>query len=373
MIIKTITCHHAYNYGASLQAYALMHTLSKLGHNVEIIDYVPSYVRDYNSLWMIGERYQKNLFITIAFYAYVIPIRLLQHKKRRLFDKYNKDYLKLTSRYNSFEDLQKDPPQADVVFCGSDQIWNTTVDNGLDPSYYAAFAKKETIRASYAASFSVSKLPEEHESFVSEMLKGMNRISVREKTGLTILEKLGFNNCKVVSDPVFLPEVDDWNQLTKPVKYKDYVLVYDQENSKEIKKVAKALASKYGLQIVALRDLYPRLYANKTIWNAGPVEFLSLIKNASFVVTNSFHCTAFSLIFERDFVVMPRSHQKVNSRMIDLTDAFGVPDRYIESVEGLEKIRPIQYEVVREEISKLKKVSFDYIKDVLCCKQTQEK
>ncbi len=369
MILKTITCHHVYNYGASLQSHALMYILSKLGHQVEIIDYIPSYVKDYNSLWMIGDRYKKNIFIKFAYYAYVIPVRLLQKKKKRLFDKFTDEHLKLTRRYDSFKELKNNPPQADVIFCGSDQIWNTTINNGLDPSYYAAFAEKSTIRASYAASFSISELPTEHVSFVAEMLGGMDRISVREETGLRIIENLGIKNSKVVADPVFLPSKEHWESLTKPIKYQDYVLVYDQENSPEIRKVAKIVAASYKLKIIAFRDLYPMFYADKALWNTGPIEFLSLIRNASFVVTNSFHCTAFSLIFNREFVVLPRTHQKVNSRMVDLTKAFGVPDRYLNNATEINSIKEINRASVEQELSRLRDKSIAYINDTITLKQ----
>lgn len=371
MNIKTITCHHVYNYGASLQALALMHILTEKGHNVEIINYIPSYVRNFNSLWMIGERYKKNLFIRIAFYGYVIPIRLLQFKKKKLFDKFAEKYFRLTKEYHSFEELQREPPIADVIFCGSDQIWNTNVDNGKDPSYYAAFASKNTIRASYAASFSISEIPEGHKDFVCKMLSGMDNISVREATGLSILKNLGFNNGKQVVDPVFLPEKDYWESLVEPVRINKYVFVYDQENNANIRRIAERIAKQKKLQIIALRDLYPRLYANKAIWNAGPIEFISLIKNADFVITNSFHCTAFSLLFKRDFVVVPRTHEKVNSRMKDLTMSLGVQDRYLKDLDSIDNIKPIDYNLIHKKIMNMRELSYMFIDDTLKLKKNK--
>lgn len=365
MKIKTITCHHAYNYGASLQAHALMFLLKEKGHDVEIINYIPSYVREFNSLWMIGDRYKKNFIVKCAFYAYVVPVRLLQTKKKIKFDKFSNDYFHLTKEYNSFDELKNDPPKADIIFCGSDQIWNTATDNGLDPSYYAAFASEDTIRSSYAASFSISKIQEEHKAFVIEMLKGMKNISVREKTGLSILNDLNIKNGTQVVDPVFLPDVKHWESLSKPVKDKNYVLVYDQENSVEIKRVAKYIASKNNIKIVAFRDLYPHFYADKTLWNTGPIEFLSYIRNADYIVTNSFHCTAFSIIFGKEFFVVPRTHEKVNSRMMDLTTTLGVQDRYLFDSCTIDKIRPIDYDSVYDALSKLRESSLQFINRTL--------
>ena len=101
MNIKTITCHNVYNYGASLQAYALMKYLQNLGHNVEIIDYMPKYIRDSLSLWSIGKRWNKNMIIKFAFYCYVVPMRICNKRGHRKFDAFTNDYLSLTRRYDS--------------------------------------------------------------------------------------------------------------------------------------------------------------------------------------------------------------------------------------------------------------------------------
>ena len=119
MKIKTITCHNVYNFGASLQAYALMTYLTSQGHQVEIIDYMPDYIRKNLSLWAIGPKWNRNIFIKCAFYCYVIPIRIMQSKSRKKFDKYTRKYLHLTQRYNSFQELLNNPPEADIYFCGS--------------------------------------------------------------------------------------------------------------------------------------------------------------------------------------------------------------------------------------------------------------
>lgn len=189
MRIKTITCHHVYNYGASLQAHALMHYLSSLGHEVEIIDYMPDYIRKHISVWDIGPRWKKNIFIRLAYYSYVVPQRLRQKESKKRFDEFTRNYLKLTKRYNSFQELVQDTPTADIYFCGSDQIWNPTINNGLDPAFYIDFASDKSIRASYAASFSVSEIPEKDRGFINDMLKKLDFISVREKTGISIIKK----------------------------------------------------------------------------------------------------------------------------------------------------------------------------------------
>ena len=366
MEIKTITCHNVYNYGASLQAHALMFYLSELGHDVEVIDYMPDYIRKHISIWDIGPRWKKNLFIRFAYYCYVVPKRIARKESRERFDVFTKKFLKLTTRYNSFDELIKDTPKANVYFCGSDQIWNPTINNGLDPAFYIDFAPKGTIRASYAASFSVSSIEEKNKRFISEELSKLDFISVREKTGVSIVDALKINTKAVnVLDPVFLPSHTHWKSMIYTPKYKDYILVYDQENSKVIKDLAVELSRKTGKKVIAFKELYPRKYADIKISQSGPIDFISLIANADCVVTNSFHCSAFSIIFGREFFVVPRGHQKVNSRMADLLESLQIGNRMINSVESLNNMTPIDYMHVYERLSSLRTQSYKYIDDVL--------
>lgn len=361
MNIKTITCHNVYNFGAALQAHALMYYLNSLGHEVEIIDYMPEYIRKNLSLWAIGPRWNRNIIMKLAFYAYVVPQRIMQRKTRKKFAEFNRRYFRLTQRYNSYEELCKEPPKADIVFCGSDQIWNTTINNGLDPAFYCDFMPQETVRASYAASFSISQLLGEDKAFVKGELEKMNFISVREKSGLNILHDLGISGGQLVCDPVFLKSKEEWKSMCYTPEYKDYILVYDQENSSIIKKVAEDLRRETGKKIVALKDLYPRHYADNIEAYADPIDFISLISNADIVITNSFHCTAFSIIMERNFYVAPRTHQKVNSRMRDLLDVLDIRGHIIESYEQTKNAETIDYTKVSNSLQNLRQESVQYI------------
>lgn len=365
MNIKTITCHNVYNYGASLQAYALMKYLQNLGHNVEIIDYMPKYIRDSLSLWSIGKRWNKNMIIKFAFYCYVVPMRICNKRGHRKFDAFTNDYLSLTKRYNSYEELCEYPPEADVYFAGSDQIWNPTINNGLDPAFYLNFISECKTKASYAASFSISDIPVQYQNFIKEKLTKLDFISVREESGLRILQKLGFNKGVQVVDPVFLLEKNDWEKFIYRPKYEQYILVYDQENNGVIKDLAVFFSQCKKKKIVAFRDLYPRFYADYTETNTGPIDFLSLIAHADIVITNSFHCMAFSIIFEKNFYVVPRMHQKVNSRMKDLLDFIGCSDRLIAQTDFQYIDSIINYEYVKNRLLEKKKQSCHYINTVL--------
>ncbi|NLD64902.1 MAG: polysaccharide pyruvyl transferase family protein [Bacteroidales bacterium] len=341
-----------------------MKYLENRGYDTEIIDYRPDYLT--YKLWAIGPRWDKNIFLRVIYFAYVVPRRLLMYKRRRKFDLFTASRLKLTPRvYRSIEDLRFDPPQADIFFAGSDQIWNTESPNGKDPAFYLEFAPNCSIKASYAASFSTSDIAQGLVKFVASRLKRFDFISVREDTGLKILNKLGVEGGSVVVDPVFLLNRTEWEYLSKQVTDGKYIFIYDQENNHLIKESALKLSKAYNLKIYAIESLYPISYADKTFKNAGPEEFLGLIHNCEICLTNSFHCMSFSLIFNKKFYLFRRTHQKVNSRMIDLLNYLNLSDHIAK--ESLENINndAIKFQEVFDLLEKRKENSVDYIDMVI--------
>jgi hypothetical protein len=363
--VKTITCHDVYNFGASLQAYALMKYIEDLGHDVEIIDYKSEYLT-YN-VWAIGEKWDKNFAMRLLYYFYVIPKRLGMKKRRLRFDEFTSQQLKVTSTsYSTFSQLKENPPVADVFFAGSDQIWNPLLPNGKDRSFYLDFVPLEKIRASYAASFAVHEIPAELQSFVKEMLSNLDFISVRETTGVALAKSLGFEQSEVVLDPVYLLSNKSWAQLSlKPDIHEKYIFVYDQENNALLKDAALYLSKKFNYKIVAIEAIYPLRYADKRIKDAGPREFLGLIENCEICLTNSFHCVSFSLIFGKSFYLFKRTHLNVNSRMIDLLNYLDLANRIIDSFDDEWLADPIDYEVVKPKIDKRKVSSYNFIDKVL--------
>lgn len=344
MKIKTITCHHVYNYGASLQAYALQHYLETLGHEVEIIDFNPWFHCDrYNLFWMpknaIGRAAQ--IIKIFPFMRYVwYPYKAYKGGmfktwgRKAAFDKFEKEYYHLTPiKYYSSEQLQKKPPRADVYVAGSDQIWNTFSENGKEPGYYLDFGKESIKRISYAASLASSTIKEEYKVFIKEKLARFNAISVREKTGAKLLADLGIDNISVVLDPVFLLDKSEWQQLSLKgnlygLSHESYVLVYDfLGNDNDLISFVKKYAEKKSLRIVSINDFSERDYADININNAGPLEFLSLIDNAACVVASSFHATAFSVIFEKEFYTFNLKGHNNSSRMLDFLSSIGLQDR----------------------------------------------
>lgn len=351
MKIKTITCQHVYNYGASLQAYALQHYIESLGHEVEIIDFNPWFHCDrYNPFYMPKNATGKaaQIIKVLPFMRYIwYPYKSLKNGmfktwgRKVAFDEFEQKYYHLTSfKYFSSKELQKNPPQADVYVAGSDQIWNTFCENGKEPGYYLDFGYKATKRISYAASLATSSIKEGYEEFVKSQLQKFDAISVREKTGAKLLKDLGINDVSVVLDPVFLLNKEDWRTLSKEgnlygLKPGSYLLIYDfLGNDPQMAFFAKEYAQKYSLVIVSINDFNVRNYADININNAGPLEFLALIDNAACIVANSFHATAFSVIMEKEFYTFDLKGHNNSSRMQNLLSKLFLSDRMNPSQES---------------------------------------
>lgn len=336
MKIKTITCHDVYNVGASLQAYALSTYLQSLGHEVEIIDYKPDYLSNHFPLVGVNNPVYDKPFVRDIYQLAKLPGRLKNRygKRKREFDEFKKQYLPVTKeRYSSNEDLKKNVPMADIYFAGSDQIWNTFFRNGKDPAFYLEFAPEGAIRASYAASFATEDIAHEWKPQITQWLSKFDYISVREDSGVSIINDLGISGAEQVLDPVFLIDVSQWEKIEKKLDITDpYVLLYDFDRNLLISEYAKQIAKKNGWKIYSI---FPNSGCDKCFAQEGPTAFLWLIHHAQFVISNSFHATAFSLIYQKQFVVFNRE-EGINTRMRDLIYGIGLENRMICGKESTE-------------------------------------
>ena len=328
MQIRTITCHDVYNHGASLQAYALQTYIESLGHSVEIIDYKPDYLSRHYLLWKIDNPVYEKPVVKQLYILAKLPGRIMSLKRKRIFDDFTRKYLKLTKRYNNIEELRACPPKADVYIAGSDQIWNTLFQNGRDAAFYLDFAPKNTRRLSYAASFATEYVLEQYKPFVRKMLQNFDKISIREQSSLPLLESLGRRDGVVVCDPVFLLPREHWESLLPQVFTKEkYLLVYDTEFSNRVKEISKRIAKEKNLKIYNVSASCIG-YADKELWASSPLDFVRWVHDAEYVVSNSFHATAFSVIFECDFCVVNRA-EGINERMKSLLSCYGLGERLV--------------------------------------------
>lgn len=233
MKINTITCHDVYNYGASLQAYALQFYLESQGHEYQIVDYKP---------WYLSQKYQftkinksnkwygvySHVGMFKPLFALLLNRKQLKFwKRKRRFDLFKVNYLHCTPKvYHTNVELASLPP-ADVYVTGSDQVWNTDLLNGRDKAFYLDFAPTDAIKISYAASFGISKVNIEYVEMVRHELQRLNWVSVRETTGVAVAQSLGIE-AEWVMDPVFLLSATEWLKICdcSHQPYEKYILLY---------------------------------------------------------------------------------------------------------------------------------------------------
>lgn len=340
MNIKTITCHEVYNHGASLQEYALLKFLNNAGHSAEVIHYKPPYLSGHFSLWAVSNPRFDRPIVKQLYLLAKLPERIKNLKRKKAFDTFHQKYIPTgTQLYTNNDELKTNLPQADAYICGSDQIWNSFFQNGKDPAFYLNFVPDEKLKMAYAASFAIDELEDSVKPLVKENVSRLKAVGVRETSGVRILNELGINTAVQVLDPVFLLDKELWQQFVTPIS-EDFVFVYDFDSNPTIKEIALQLKKEKGWKIYTVNQNID--YADKNFWLEGPEQFLSLIAQSKMNLTNSFHSTAFSLIFEKQLVVVNRT-DKINTRMRDLLGLFDLNNYLISSVIDFNDLEPIDY------------------------------
>ena len=311
MIIKLITIHSIPNFGSVFQAYATCQFLKELGYeDVELIDYRPPYFRRRSLKSFIG------LLLNLKHY----------YTRTRKFESFIQSYLPLSSKtYHSEIELKEAHFVTDVLIAGGDQLWNPYHDSGLDDAYKLTFFEGKKI--SYATSLGQTDLSREFLVDLKDKIKDFSAIGVREPSSVPILELQGLK-AKACVDPVFLLKSDVYMKFIKPVKEDNYLLVYLVTPSKLLDSVIDYLSSKYSLKVVLCSGFSKKCRCDVFLKDLGPDEILSYIKNASIVLSSSFHATSFSLIFEKQFyVILPGTH--TNARIVDLLENRDLLNRIV--------------------------------------------
>ncbi len=362
--VLTITCHNVYNHGATLQEYALLQFLKNRGYDAATINYRPPFLSNHFKLTQVNPKFEKNIVLKTAYLALKLPVRLLGLKRKKNFDAFEAKNIKVTHQvYTSNEELKANIPPADIYICGSDQIWNSFFENGKDPAFYLDFVPENKLKISYAASFAIDEIAEDLKPFVREMVGKIDHVSVREVSGLRIVENLGINNATRVLDPVFLLDPKYWSDtFVKPIKEK-YIFIYDFDSNEGIRKMAQREAKKHNLKIFTVNKNIK--YADSNFEMEAPDKFISLVYHAEFVITNSFHALAFSLIFNKKFFVVNRT-DKINTRMRDMLELVGLSELLIGSNDNkaFDEVK-IDYKVVNEKLASERQKSAAFLTSAL--------
>lgn len=355
MKVATLTFQNTTNYGASLQCYALYRTLQILGADAAVIDYNGPYL---NKPYKLAALKEKGLIRYILGNIWT----LIRVPRIKSFNEFNRN-IKFTRRVDEHS-IKSLEPEYDLFITGSDQVWNGSLST-YDTNYFLSFVKDEKKKASYAASFGFLKVPEGKEEWYKEQLSGYHYYNVRETSGQKIVKEMTGEDAKLTIDPTLLLQRDEWMKVMKEPKNKEpYILVYQITPSKKITQAVEKLRKETGYKVLAIPFIADFPHRFKSLITIGPSDFIGLFCHASFVVTDSFHGTAFSLIFNKNFWTLSRKNE---SRITSLLNILGLEDRilYFEDDLSINLTQPINYENANIMFESYRENALTIIKDMI--------
>ena len=370
MKVGIITIHNHCNYGAVLQAYALNKAVRNLGHKCKTIDcnLEPDHGR--GLIWTK----RPGKFITSLYLACHLKDNGLFYER---FQNFIDEFIPLTStKYYTYEELNKDCPSFDVYITGSDQVWRPSLlDRPIGKAFHLCFAPHDKARLiSYAPSFGINNIPASYKQEITRYLLGYDSLSIREERGKEIIYELTGKNATQVLDPTLLLSQSDYEEIEiVPNISDDYLLVYPMELGKKQQffNMVKILKKNTSLSVVCIFqvgfDWRWLTIADHVVLNAGPREFLGYFKKASMICTNSFHGTVFSILYGKNFLGSP--HTVSNSRIYSLLQLSGLNERQI-TMQDVDKIlgtmnTPINYNKVTPRLKKNIRFSLDYLQQAI--------
>ena len=337
MKVDVITLHNVSNYGSCLQAYATQTLFKQLGCEVEIIDY-----------------YRKDILPEVQ-----IEHAFNGHALGR--------FHYLWEKAPWLKELVDDPPSADIYCTGSDQVWNSIWNQGFDDAFYLGFAPEGKKRIAFSASIGRDVLDEWEIPLMKEALSKYQAISLREISGIKLLDDLGFPEVRLVLDPTLMLTRDNWISLsTMPASIsKPYLLVYQLNDDSRFDEYVVSMRRRYGLDVVKVSYLTHdcKNYA-KNVVAPAVTDFLGLLLNASYVVTDSFHATAFSLNCGMPFTsIAPARFSTRIKSVLELTEQ---QDRLLTDINDVEMFeRPVDFRLAQDKLQEMREKSLTFLESAI--------
>lgn len=386
---KEIGCVIAYtkghnNYGTSLQGYAMLKKIQQLGYNCEVIQYkknltiiqklrfIVNAIRAGEAKELYSRFTQKNVLKKYPQYALGIKQRTEAVNKYK-----EKKLIPLFHEYVGYEALHNGSKNYSAVVVGSDQVW--TPMSLPNKFFNLLFVDDSVIKVAYASSFGVSEIPDFQKKATGEYLDRFAYIGVREQRGKEIVDSLSHKKAQVVADPTLLLSRDEWEKEIEDSKINEtepYIFCYFLGTNQDARKAVNELKAKTGLKIITIRHMDEYVpedenFGDEAPYNVDPNDFVKYISKATYVCTDSFHCSVFSIIFHRRFMTFYRfannSKTGRNSRIDSLFNVLGVNKNHIYKedniLNGIED--PINWSDVDLNLSKLRQESIGFLDNAL--------
>lgn len=379
---KVLIITHYYNslnYGGNLQAYALCEKIKQLGYDVEQLSYQMEIEYDskkVNGIWQKVKRFLRKFdFRKITYKINNKKAQKALAVRNKKIICFNKGLIPHTEQVYDKSTVHKCVEDYDVFVTGSDQVWNL---NWYVPAHFLDFAPSQKTKISYAASLSVDSLTDKERMVIENHLQDFDAISVREQDAVDLIKDISPKTVEWVLDPTLLLNASEWDEICADrIVDEKYIFCYFLGNSVEQRNVAEEFAKKYGLKLVTLPYLNGKYrkcdknFGDIRLFDVGPQEFLSLIKYADFIFTDSFHAMVFAGIYKRQhFEFLRDNKHNMSSRIYSLCELYETAEHFCDtpektSLEYIESVAPISYNKPLEKLSKMKEKSLSYLRENL--------
>ena len=362
MKIGILTYHACYNYGACLQAYALQQSIKRRYAECDIIDYQSKQLIDINHPFCKVPKHPKEIIKNITRLPYYNQLL----RRQKLFEDFINNMQMLSRRCSTDREVEQVCAEYDCIVGGSDQTWNLDPNIRYEtPLYYMNFPKVQR-RITYATSFGswVENFPLREKELLP-WIEQFDALSMREESGVRMLQSRGMA-CEWVLDPTLLLEQTDYDKIAeKRIIDEPYVLLFSWNGAEEAVEITKKVSDKLGCKAFYIVPPPRAMFCGiQRKLDVGPREFLSLVKYAEFIVTNSFHGTVFSTIYKKPFISAIKG--EVDPRRASLMKQLGLENHLI-SPERMElsTIMETDFSKVESNIEMLRKFSLSYLYDSL--------
>ena len=339
--ISLLTIHVGPNFGSNLQTIATAETLRKHDCETMVVDYIPE-----RRTW---RRFFKSRFKSVTFILKIPILFPLMLIEKHVFTSYLARHVDVSKPIYPEDDFVSVCPKANIYVTGSDQVWNSIHNEGLDKRYYFEGFPADTVKVAYSSSIGREELDAAEYTEVQRMLGSYRAISVREASAKRLVEGMGYKATHLL-DPTFMLTKEDWSRyMSRRIVKEPYLVVYLPYNVHDkdlIYRTVRKVADKKHLKVIAFPSyiIMPERLADRTVFFASPGDFLSLMYYADYVVTNSFHGTAFSINMNKQFsVYLPSGF---GTRILSILELCGLKDRLLaadEVVSDAEIDIPVDY------------------------------
>ena len=374
--------HNNYNFGGLLQAYALPKVIKEhFGIEAEQIDYIPAEQKtkikpNNDKKSVLQYLYQLVYNFGIVFFGTIGKKNLYQRKQA--FDSFMDEILHSEIAYDQ-NTISKSLDQYRLFICGGDQIWNDYKEKQNIKVYTLQFVPSHVKKIAYAPSMAILETTSDFNQIMRTGLNELNSVSVREKKSVSLLELLTNKKINIVVDPVLLMTENEWECVARVPQKKDkYILCYLLGDSEEYREAVKKFARKMKKPILTFTHIFLNVVRKCDLffgdihdYTSGPREFLGLIRNAEFVITDSFHACVFSMIFETSFVVFERNKigekGNMNSRIYDFLEEYHLENQLVSEKElaDMKDIPGIDFTYAHKHWEKRREESLKYLENAL--------